>query len=56
MLVKDCEFLQLTFDCDRTGCELSRDFREPTLVCGVPILGETYDLGDDASDVKDIGD
>lgn len=26
------------------------------LVWGVLILGDTYDLGDEASDVKDIGD
>lgn len=25
-------------------------------VCGVLIRGETYDLGDEASDVSDIGD
>lgn len=25
-------------------------------VCGVLILGDTYDLGDEASDVNDIGD
>lgn len=26
------------------------------LVCGVLIRGDTYDLGDEASDVKDMGD
>lgn len=39
-----------------TDCVLSRGFRGPALVCGVLILGETYDLGDEASDVNDMGD
>lgn len=39
-----------------TDCVLRRDFRGPELLCGVLILGETYDLGDEASDVRDIGD
>lgn len=39
-----------------TDCVLRRGFRGPALVCGVLILGETYDLGDEASDVKDMGD
>lgn len=30
--------------------------REDVLVCGVLILGDTYDRGDEASDVRDIGD
>lgn len=39
-----------------TDCVLRRGFRGPALVCGVLIRGETYDLGDDASDVNDMGD
>lgn len=39
-----------------TDCVLRRGFRGPALVCGVLILGETYDRGDEASDVNDMGD
>jgi len=35
---------------------LRRGFRGPALVWSVLILGETYDLGDEASDVSDMGD
>lgn len=42
--------------CEETGGVLSMGFRGTALVCGVLILGDTYDLGDEASDVKDIGD
>lgn len=30
--------------------------REAVLVCGVLILGDTYERGEEASDVRDIGD
>lgn len=45
-----------TFGCDETGGVLIKGLIGTVLVWGVLILGDTYDLGDDASDVKDIGD
>lgn len=35
------------------GWRPSRDF---WLLCGVPLRGETYGRGDEASDVRDTGD
>lgn len=46
----------LTFGCDETGGVLIKGLMGTVFVWGVLILGDTYDRGDDASDVKDIGD
>lgn len=35
---------------------LKGGFRGAVLIWGVLILGDTYDRGDEASDVRDIGD
>lgn len=45
-----------TFCWDDTGGVVIKGLSGTVLVCGVLILGDTYDLGDEASDVKDIGD
>ena len=47
---------ELTFGCDETGGVLIKGLMGTVFVWGVLILGDTYDRGDDASDVKDIGD
>lgn len=47
---------ELTFCCDDTGGVVIKGLSGTVLVWGVLILGDTYDLGDEASDVKDIGD
>lgn len=47
---------ELTFCWDDTGGVVIKGLSGTVLVCGVLILGDTYDLGDEASDVKDIGD
>lgn len=41
---------------DEMGVVHRGGFRGAVLVWGVLILGETYDRGDEASDVRDIGD
>lgn len=41
---------------EETGVVLRGGLREAVLVCGVLILGDTYDRGEEASDVRDIGD
>lgn len=46
----------LTFCCADTGGVVIKGLSGTVLVWGVLILGDTYDLGDEASDVKDIGD
>ncbi len=47
--------LLLTFGCEERDAELSRGL-ETALVWGVLILGDTYDLGEEASDANDMGD
>ena len=49
-------FAAHTLVCDDTGVVLSGVLRDAVLVWGVLILGDTYDRGDEASDVRDIGD
>lgn len=52
----DFTVIALILVCEETGVVLRGGLREAVLVCGVLILGDTYDRGEEASDVRDIGD
>lgn len=48
--------LQLTRVCEKVLVPEWRPSSDFWLLCGVPLRGETYGRGDEASDVRDTGD
>lgn len=46
----------LAFGCEDMGVVFIMGLWGAVLVCGVLIRGDTYDLGEEASDVRDMGD